>query len=152
MNAPFHTPLPAEVNDLLAHSAMTAIMRLAYAFQPGMVDRLAEGLRGRAAGTRDLVSALSLLEQVGRALAPEQEPEPVAPAHKPSLPSYKELARLGSRPSSVPYASSLVSLFMDTEGRGLSHKEAIATLVARGINYGTARKRVFAWFKQQAAS
>jgi hypothetical protein len=66
------TPPASLVND-----ALTAVTRLAQAFQPGVADVLAERLRARPndAGVLDLDEAAALLGAVGRVLSEPEEPQ-----------------------------------------------------------------------------
>ena len=61
----------------LVNDALTAVTRLAQAFQPGVADVLAERLRARPndAGVLDLDEAAALLGAVGRVLSEPEEPQ-----------------------------------------------------------------------------
>ena len=85
----------------LVSDALTAITRLAQAFQPGAADLLAERLRERPndAGVLDYDEAAALLGAIGRVLSEPEEPqipvwdEDLAPPTDPAVDAVLEALR-----------------------------------------------------------
>lgn len=172
-------PIPT-TDDKLVQLALVSIRCLARAFQPGMADRLAAGLRAQPndAGTLDLDEASSLLDHVARVLSEPAEPKangaaqaialpawllgsptvepkaaaPKAAAPKAALPSHSDLKRLGARPAAALSAAARARIVLSSEGVTWTQQQALSALIGRGFSYSTGRAAWQAFKKQGRAS
>jgi hypothetical protein len=95
------------------------------------------------------LSAFTIEEQNGRfaVVVPAPVVKP-AKERKPRVgPSYKELAREHSSPSEVTGPVAFVHSWLADNGRNVTRKQAIASLVSKGVNYSTARTQYQRWFE-----
>jgi hypothetical protein len=100
------------------------------------------------------LSAYTIEEQNGRFAVVVPAPVVPAPVAKPAKerkprvgPSYKELAREHSSPSEVTGPVAFVHSWLADNGRNVTRKQAIASLVSKGVNYSTARTQYQRWFE-----
>ena len=71
-------------------------------------------------------------------------------AEKTKAPSYK--AMWSREHSRVEKPFNVVHSFLDANGADMSRKEAIAALVAKGVNFSTARTQYQRWFSKRNAA